>query len=128
MRALLDTHALLWWLVDSDRLPAHARTVIADGRTELFWSVASSWEIAIKTSLGRLSLPEPPRMLIPKVIREQSLRPLDVSHAHALAVAELPDHHQDPFDRLLIVQAQQEKLPIVSADEMFSRYDLERVW
>jgi PIN domain nuclease of toxin-antitoxin system len=128
VRALLDTHALLWWLTDSDRLSTRAREVIADGATELFWSAASSWEIAIKTGLGRLTLPEPPRTLIPKVIREQALRPLDISHAHALSVAELPDHHRDPFDRLLIVQAQQEKLPIVSADEMFARYELERVW
>ena len=128
MRALLDTHALLWWLTDSNRLSARARSVIADGSTELFWSAASSWEIAIKTRLGRLTLPEPPRTLIPKVIREQSLHPIDISHAHALSVAELPDHHRDPFDRLLIVQAKQEKLAIVSADEMFTRYELERVW
>ena len=128
MRALLDTHALLWWLVDSDRLSDRARAVIADAATELYWSAASSWEIAIKTGLGRLSLPEPPRSLIPKVMREQALRPLEVTHAHALAVAELPDHHRDPFDRLLVAQSRLEKLPIVSADRIFERYDAERLW
>jgi PIN domain nuclease of toxin-antitoxin system len=128
MRALLDTHALLWWLIDSDRLSDRARAVIADAATELYWSAASSWEVAIKTGLGRLSLPEPPRSLIPRVMREQALLPLEVTHAHALAVAELPEHHRDPFDRLLVAQAGLEKLPIVSADRIFEKYETELIW
>ena len=69
MRALLDTHALLWWLIDSDRLSATAREVIGGANTDLYWSAASSWEVAIKNGLGRLDLPEPPRSLIPKILR-----------------------------------------------------------
>ena len=125
---MLDTHVLLWWLIDSDRLSARAREVIAAADTELHWSAASSWELAIKTGLGRLDLPEPPRSLIPRVLREQAIHPIDVTHAHALAVADLPPHHRDPFDRLLVAQASLEKLAILSADKIFVEYGAEVVW
>ena len=128
MRALLDTHVLLWWLIDSDRLSDRAREVITAADTELHWSAASSWELAIKTGLGRLDLPEPPRSFIPKVLREQAIHPIDITHAHALAVADLPPHHRDPFDRLLVVQASIEKLAILSADRIFGEYGTEAVW
>ena len=127
MRVLLDTHVLLWWLIDSERLSARARGIFIDG-SELFWSAASSWEVAIKSRLGRLILPAPPRKLIPKVLRDQSIRPLEISQAHALATADLPDHHRDPFDRLLIAQARLEKLGIATADPVFSKYRVQRVW
>lgn len=127
MRALLDTHALLWWLVDPDRLSARAREVIG-GDAELFWSAASSWEVAIKTALGRIKLPEPPRSLIPKMLREQAIRPMDVTQAHALTVADLPLHHRDPFDRMLVAQASLEKLVVLSADKIFLEYGVEVVW
>ncbi len=128
MRALLDTHVLLWWLTDSDRLTRRAREVIAARETELYWSAASSWELAIKTALGRLELPGPPRSVIPKVIRDQALRPLEVTHAHALAVAELPWHHRDPFDRLLVAQAGLENLGVLTADPVFAEYGAQVVW
>ena len=94
----------------------------------MYWSAASSWEVAIKTGLGRLDLPEPPRSLIPKVLREQAIRPIDVTQAHALTTADLPPVHRDPFDRLLVAQAKLEKLVIVSADEIFVEYGAEVVW
>lgn len=128
MRAILDTHVLLWWLIDSDRLSPRAREVMGDPGAELYWSVASSWEIAIKAGIGRLSLPEVPRTFIPKVLREQSIQPLGISHAHALAVADLPPTHRDPFDRLLVVQAAAEGLPVLSADAIFDSYKTERIW
>lgn len=128
MRALLDTHVLLWWLTDSDRLSARAREVIVDPDSELYWSAASSWELAIKVGIGRLSLPEPPRIFIPRVLREQAIRPLAISHSHVLAVADLPHHHRDPFDRLLVAQCGLENLAAVSADAIFDRYGTERVW
>ena len=128
MKALLDTHALLWWLIDSDQLSDRARGSIANSRTELHWSAASSWELAIKAGLGRLTLPEPPRSLIPRVLQEQAIHPLEITHAHALAVADLPRHHRDPFDRLLVAQAQLEKLAIVSADPIFAKYGTELIW
>lgn len=128
MRALLDTHVLLWWLTDDDRLSRKARRIIADPRSELFFSAASSWEVAIKAAIGRLGLPDPPRILIPKVMREQSISSLEITHAHALAVADLPPHHRDPFDRLLAAQSCLEKLPLLTGDPVFAEYGIKTVW
>lgn len=128
MRALLDTHVLLWWLVEEARLSATARQAIADPASELFLSAASTWEIAIKVGLGRLRLPSPLRSLIPKVLREQSIQPLPISNAHAVAVADLPPHHRDPFDRMLVAQARLEKLVILSSDPVFARYGARTAW
>ena len=128
MRALLDTHVLLWWLVDDTRISEKARRVLANSGSEIYFSAASSWELSIKVALGRLELPAPPRTLIPKVLREQSIQSLDVTHAHALAVAELPPHHRDTFDRMLVAQARLEKLAIVSGDPMIARYGTKIVW
>lgn len=96
--------------------------------SELYFSAASSWELSIKVALGRLKLPHPPRMLVPKVLREQSIRPLDVTHAHALGLAELPRHHRDPFDRMLISQALLEKLAFVSGDPQIAKYNVKVIW
>ena len=128
MRVLLDTHVLLWWVIDSDRLSKHARDLLLDVGNELYWSAASSWELAIKFRLGRLTLPAPPRVTIPKILRDQSIRSLDITQDHALATADLPDHHRDPFDRLLAAQARIEKLRLLSADPVFSKYRVRRVW
>lgn len=128
MRALLDTHVLLWWLVDDTRISEKARRVLANSGSEIYFSAASSWELSINVALGRLELPAPPRTLIPKVLREQSIQSLDVTHAHALAVADLPPHHRDPFDRMLVAQARLEKLAIVSGDPMILRYGTKIVW
>jgi len=128
VRALLDAHVLLWWLVDDARLSQGARQLLSDPGSDLYFSAASSWEIAIKVALGRLTLPAPPRSLVPKILREQSIRPLDVTHAHALAVADLPPHHRDPFDRLLVTQARLEKLAVVSGDPVFSEYGTTVIW
>lgn len=128
MRAILDTHVLLWWLTDSDRLSARARELLLDPESELYWSAASSWELAIKVGIGRLILPEPPRLFVPRVLREQAIRPLAITHAHTLAVAELPPHHRDPFDRLLVAQCALEGLEAVSADSVFDRYGGHRIW
>ncbi len=128
MRALLDSHVLLWWLVDDDRLSDRARRLIGNADSEIFFSAASSWELSIKVGLGRLELPGRPRTIIPKVLREQSIQPLDVTHAHALAVAELPAHHRDPFDRMLVAQARLEKLAIITGDPMIGRYGARVVW
>jgi len=128
VRALLDTHVLLWWLVDDARLSRKARRFLSDPGSELYFSAASSWELAIKFALGRLTLPSPPRSLVPKVLREQSIRPLEVTHSHALAVADLPEHHRDPFDRLLVTQARLEKLAVVSGDPVFREYGTTVIW
>ena len=128
MKVLLDTHALLWWQIDSPRLSSRAREIMSDGRHTLLWSAASSWELAIKVGLGRLTLPELPSRYVPRVLRESCIHSLAIEHSHALRVAELPDHHRDPFDRLLVAQGQLEKLPILSADEQLDSYEIDRIW
>ena len=121
---LVDTHVLLWWLTDDPAVSGAARDVIAEPATETLVSVASLWEVAIKRRLGRLSAPEE----LPEVIAEEGFNWLPVTPEHAWAVASLPDHHRDPFDRLLIAQAMSEALPIVTAEPRFAEYDVEVLW
>lgn len=128
MRILLDTHAMLWWLRADSRLSKRARNVINDGRNELLWSVASSWEIAVKVSIGKLELDKPIHRLFAEIIGGQGAKLLSVSHEHCSLLADLPLHHRDPFDRMLVVQARVEKAPILTADSKFSAYDVEILW
>lgn len=111
-------------LTTPDRIGGRAAEVIRDGRSELLLSAASSWEIAIKYAIGRLPLPESPETYVPERMRLTRVESLPVSHAHALRVAALPRHHQDPFDRLLVAQAQVESLTIVTVDSAFAGYDV----
>ena len=128
MRILLDTQVWLWTLIDPDRLGRAARDLFEDHRQPLYLSAASSWEIAIKVALGRLELPEPPERYVPARMAAQGVSSVAVEHVHALRVASLPQLHGDPFDRVLIAQAQVEKMAILTADAAFSRYDVEVVW
>lgn len=128
VRVLLDTHAFLWWLVDDPRLSATARKILAGGHSELFLSAASAWEIAIKARLGRLSLPEGLSSYMADQLRANRITSLPVSVDHALYVRHLPDHHRDPFDRLLVAQSIIENLPLVTKDRILAKYDLEVVW
>jgi PIN domain nuclease of toxin-antitoxin system len=98
--------------------------LLADGDSTLLLSAVSSWEIAIKYALGTLPLPEPPSTYVPTRMRRDAVDGLPVTHAHALHVATLLRHHADPFDRLLVVQAQLEKVPLVTADPAITRYDV----
>ncbi len=124
MRILLDTHIFLWILDESDRLAGH-RATVENRRNTLMVSAASSWEIAIKHGLGRLELPEPPQRYVPSRIRAIGATPLPIDHSHALAVASLPRIHDDPFDRLLVAQAQLLGLPFMTADPIFEQYGVE---
>jgi PIN domain nuclease of toxin-antitoxin system len=114
-------------IADPSRLGLHARAMVEDRRNDLFLSAASSWEIAIKHGMGRLDLPSPPDALIPEQMRRSGVAGLPIEHAHALRVGTLPAHHRDPFDRLLIAQAQIESLAILTADPVFDRYEVEVV-
>lgn len=127
MRLLLDTNAWLWMIAAQGRLNTDARGLVQDRRNELFLSAASSWEIAIKHAMGRLDLPAQPEGLIPEQMRKSGVVGLAIEHAHALRVNSLPAHHRDPFDRLLVAQAQVESLAILTADPVFQRYDVEVV-
>jgi len=105
-----------------------ARDVFADLSHEVFLSAVTSWEIAIKTAAGKLTLPEPPSSYVPRRMVDQGLRPLPVSHPHALSVFTLPDHHRDPFDRLLVAQAKLENLVLITADRVLIKYPVEILW
>ncbi|MBM4429845.1 MAG: type II toxin-antitoxin system VapC family toxin [Chloroflexi bacterium] len=124
MRILLDTQIFLWWIMDSPLLSQSARSLTAEGNNELFLSAASGWEIAIKTRLGRLQLPDAPERFVPEQLAQNRILSLPVLMSHALHVANLPDHHNDPFDRLLVAQAQVEDLPILTSDPNIARYDV----
>ena len=122
-RALLDTHVWLWSTGASDRLGARTRTLIEDPANDLWLSVASAWEIAIKARRG-LELGIPVDEYVRSRLRLGRIRQLDIRLDHVLAVANLPEHHRDPFDRLLIAQAQAENLVLVTADPQMGRYDV----
>ncbi len=128
MKILLDTHTFLWWITDDPRLSGRARGIIADGGNELFLSAATGWEIAIKVQIGRLKLPEEPIRFILDQMRINAIQSLPVQMNHALHVSTLPQHHRDPFDRLLIATAQLEGLPVLSSDHQLANYQVEVIW
>jgi PIN domain nuclease of toxin-antitoxin system len=128
MRVLIDTHAFLWWDVDDERLSIHAHDVMQNGRTQVFVSAGSIWEVAIKATKGRLELPTDIRSYISDRLRRYRWTPLAFAAAHAVQAASLPPIHGDPFDRVLIAQAQLESLPLVTTDPAITRYDVETIW
>jgi PIN domain nuclease of toxin-antitoxin system len=128
MRLLLDTHTFLWFIMGSPHLSAAARSLIEDAANEKFVSVASLWEIAIKLSIGKLTLSAPFDVLIPQQLSLNGFELLNIEIEHAAVVATLPFHHRDPFDRLLIAQAAVEKMSIVGSDTVFDVYPVSRLW
>lgn len=127
MRYLLDTHVWLWSLVSPDRIGQQAVAVMQDAASTLCLSAASSWEIAIKYHLGKLPLPDKPESFVLPRLTRDGIESIPVQHGHAVRVAELPNHHRDPFDRLLIATAQVEDLTILTADRQISRYDVSHI-
>ena len=128
MSYLLDTHSFLWFIAGSSKLSKKARLLIESTDTELYLSVASLWEMAIKISLGKLYLKEPFEDLIPAQLSLNGINLLQISVKHTAVVTKLPFHHRDPFDRLIIAQAQTEELPVISTDSAFDAYEIQRVW
>jgi PIN domain nuclease of toxin-antitoxin system len=128
MKLLLDTHAFLWFIMGSLNLSANARDLIEDVANEKFLSVASLWEMAIKLSIGKLTLSAPFDLLIPQQLSLNGIEVLNIKIEHTAVVATLPFYHRDPFDRLLIAQAMFNKWPIVSADTAFDAYSITRLW
>lgn len=128
MKALLDTHVFLWWIMDDERLTPYIRDFIADKGNDLFLSSASCWEIAIKTKIGRLKLTENPGKFIPDQMIANHISGLPIQLVHALHVYNLPDHHKDPFDRMLVAQARIEKIPIITNDRLIADYDVKILW
>ncbi|MHB1100571.1 MAG: type II toxin-antitoxin system VapC family toxin [Burkholderiales bacterium] len=128
MRLLLDTHVFLWWVGNADELSAKAREVIGNPDNDCMLSTASSWEMAIKSSIGKLKLRQPVDRFIPEQLAANGFRQIDIRFCHVSALEILPFHHRDPFDRLLSVQARQENLLLVSADPIFDLYGVTRIW
>lgn len=128
MKILLDTHSFLWFIGGSSHLSSTARQLIEETTNQPFLSIASLWEMAIKLSLGKLSLGQPFASLIPQQMLVNGVELLNMSVDHVAAVVDLPFHHRDPFDRLLVAQAMVEQLPIVSADLTFDAYAVKRLW
>ncbi|MBM4307834.1 MAG: type II toxin-antitoxin system VapC family toxin [Deltaproteobacteria bacterium] len=128
MKVLLDTHIFLWWITEDPRLSSKASEIIRDGSNELFLSAASGWEIAIKAKLNRIQLPTTPEKFISEQLRINGIQGLPILMSHALHVYNLPNHHRDPFDRILIAQCQSEGLPILTADPSFTPYKIEAIW
>ncbi len=124
MKLLLDTQCWLWWFAEPERLNEDIITQIADEANELWFSVASIWEIGIKVSIGKLPLPEPLDSYISSRMAELGVQLLDIRANHAVKASSLPLHHRDPFDRMLIAQAIIEDMTLVSADSMFRQYDV----
>jgi len=128
MRLILDTHVFLWWIVDSPQLSSRVRDVMRNPANELFLSVASAWEIAIKVNLGRLRPPDRPDRFIPGQLMKNAIEPLPVEMSHALYVSRLPAIHRDPFDRTIIAQSILEKMPVVTRDADIAKYKTKTLW
>jgi len=127
MRILLDTQCWLWMSLSPERFSPRARALVEAREHVLYLSAASAWEIAIKHALGKLRLPEPPLKYVPARVAALGVQPLAIEHQHALQVATLPAHHRDPFDRLLVAQAQVDDLPILTADPLFAAYHVKTI-
>jgi PIN domain nuclease of toxin-antitoxin system len=127
MKILLDTHALIWWFGDESKLSRRASSMIANQNNTVFVSAAVAWELAIKVNLGKfdaLSLTTE----LPRYTEEEGFEELPISMEQAVRAGLLPLHHRDPFDRLLVAQAQSLNAPILSADTVFDQYDVKRLW
>jgi PIN domain nuclease of toxin-antitoxin system len=128
VRVLLDTHAFLWWLDGDRRLPARLRGLLGEPANEVLVSAASVWEITTKARLGKLPGAMELAADVPASIESQGFLPLPITVHHAQRAGALPGPHRDPFDRMLIVQAQMEGVPIASNETVFERYGISRLW
>lgn len=128
MNLLLDTHAFLWFLSGDSSLSSAAKTLIEDPTTNAFVSIASCWEIAIKTGVGKLNLGEPATTFLPRELARNRFDLLGVELRHATFVETLPHHHRDPFDRMLVSQSLIEAIPIISGDAALDPYGVQRLW
>lgn len=126
MNVLLDTHTLLWALTDESRLSDRVKKLLPTADT--WFSVAGIWEILIKAQLGKIPLPKPTGPFVISKLAFNGVRILPVTADHVLRIESLPNHHNDPFDRILIAQSLEEKLPLVTADRVFARYPVQVIW
>ena len=128
MKILLDTHAFLWWIRDDPRLSRRARELVTSGRNELFLSVTCVWEILTKTQTGKLRLAESAQKFVTEQLTANNIRVLPLTLDHVFRLEQLPLHHRDPFDRILIAQSLEEEFPILSADPLLKNYSATLLW
>lgn len=128
MKYLLDTNVFLWSNGAPEKLNKRATAILTAEASEVYFSAASSWEIATKFALRLLRLPSPPSQFIPEALRILAIRSLEISHFHSFAAGALPPHHRDPFDRMLIAQARCEEMVLLTADKVFAKYDVETLY
>jgi PIN domain nuclease of toxin-antitoxin system len=128
MKYLLDTMVWLWSVGPTDKIGRAGLEVLANGEEEMYLSAASSWEIAIKTKLGKYELTESPGRYVPKRLAQQGIQSLSITQNHSLKVYDLPLHHQDPFDRIIIAQAIAEEMTVLTADRAFGKYPVDVLW
>ena len=128
MRVLLDTHALLWWLAGDKSLSRPARTAITDEENEIFVSAASAWEVATKYRIGKLPGAGPLAVDFAREVRQQGFTELPINFAHGQVAGSLPGEHRDPFDRMLVAQAREEKMALISNENVFDLFGVERIW
>ncbi|HEU5343272.1 MAG TPA: type II toxin-antitoxin system VapC family toxin [Ktedonobacterales bacterium] len=128
MRLLLDTHTFQWFLEDSAQLSSMAKALIEDGGNDVYISIGSLWEMAIKISLGKLSVSQPFEIFIPEQLTANDMTLLPIAVEHTVALITLPFHYRDPFGRLLIAQSLVTSMPIVGADTAFDAYGVQRLW
>jgi PIN domain nuclease of toxin-antitoxin system len=128
MRLLLDTHTLIWWLTEDSSLPASARKLIGSRNSEVLVSVVSAWEIATKVRLGRLDIAADLARDFGRYLARERFESLSISTEHGIRAGSLPGSHKDPFDRMLVAQAQIESLAIVSNDAVLDGYGVSRLW
>ena len=128
MNFLLDTHAFLWFITDDPALSAKARSVIADGENEVWLSAASAWEITVKYGLGKLPLPDEPDRYVPLMRSRSGIELLPIGEVEVCQVHKLPPHHRDPFDRIIVAQANCHGMVIVTDDAMIGRYPVRTLW
>jgi PIN domain nuclease of toxin-antitoxin system len=128
LRVLLDTHALLWWVSDEKPLPRKAAKLISDEGNIIFVSHATVWEMAIKAAIGKLTLPEAVGTFVQKQSKLNRFQLLPISLDAISMIETLPLHHNDPFDRLLVAQCLDMKIPIISADAILTKYRVTRIW
>ena len=128
MKIILDTQVLIWWANDVSNISDRVQNIIFDVDNDLWVSLASIWEIQIKVSLGKLSLPRPLPDVIAAQVKENQLKIMQIELSHIYTLDLLPSHHRDPFDRIIIAQAMDEKISIASIDKAFDAYSIERIW
>lgn len=128
MKLLIDTQTALWMALGDSRLKPQSQALLTANDTKRLFSAASVWEISVKWRLGKLKLPDHPSVWIDLMMKELAMDSLPMRHDHAVRAADLENHHRDPFDRILIAQAQVETIPVVTADRIFSNYDIDVIF